>query len=265
MKTILLAGGNDTLPAEEAITTPKAMVDIGGRPILTRVMEIYSKFGHTDFIIATGHQSITIKQFFANYHLMANDIRISLDTGKIKLRPTHGAGWDVAVVDTGVHTADSGRVRLLRDWIGDETFMVAYADGLGNVDIGALLEFHQDHGKLASVTAVRPPARSGGLEMMNSRVTGFTPTLRNPDTWINGGFFVFEPTVFDYLVDDREPLEGAPLSQLAQDGELMAFRHYGYWSPMDTVRDRHILSSHCLSQTPPWLQFDRPVGVKAAE
>ncbi|HMQ41476.1 MAG TPA: glucose-1-phosphate cytidylyltransferase [Paracoccus sp. (in: a-proteobacteria)] len=265
MKTILLAGGNDTLPAEEASTIPKAMVDIGGRPILTRVMEIYSRFGHSDFIVATGHQSVTIKQFFANYHLMANDIRITLDTGKIKLRPSHGAGWEVAVVDTGAYTSDSGRVRLLRDWIGDETFMVAYADGLGNVDIGALLDFHREHGKLASVTAVRPQARLGGLELLNCRVTALTGTLRGEDSWINGGFFVFEPTVFDYLVDDQEPLEGAPLAQLAQDGELMAFRHYGFWHPMDTIRDRRFLSRHCTAQTPPWLQFDSRPVVKAAE
>lgn len=265
MKTVLLAGANDTLPAEEPATMPKAMVEIAGRPILTRVMEIYSQFGHTDFIIATGHQSVAIKQFFANYHLMANDIRISLDTGKIKLRPSHGAGWQVSVVDTGVYTGDSGRVRLLRDWIGEETFMVAYADGLGNVDIGALLEFHRDHGKLATITAVRPPARSGGLRMTGSRVTAFTPTLSHPDSWINGGFFVFEPAVFDYLVDDQEPLEGAPLSQLAQDGELMAFRHDGFWHPMDTARDRRMLAGSCMSPTPPWLQFDRPANVRAAE
>lgn len=265
MKTILLAGSNDGFLTEDSTSMPKAMADIGGRPVLTRVMEIYARFGHTDFIVATGHQSVAVKQFFANYHLMANDIHVSLDSSKIKLRPTHGAGWEVSVVDTGLYTSDSGRVRLLRDWIGDETFMVAYGDALGNVDISALMEFHQDHGKLASMTAVRPPARSGGVEMMNSRVTGFTPTLRSADSWINGGFFVFEPTVFDYLVDDQEPLEGAPLSQLAQDGELMAFRHYGFWHPVDTIRDRRMLSGHCMAVTPPWLQFERSASVKAAE
>lgn len=265
MKTILLAGASDSLPAEDAATVPKAMLEIGGRPIVTRVMEIYSHFGHTDFIIASGHQSVLLKQFFANYHLMANDIRVSLDTGKIKLRPNHGAGWEVAVVDTGAYTADSGRVRLLRDWVGEDTFMVGYADGLGNVDIGALLDFHRSHGKLASVTAVRPPARSGGLDLLDSRVTAFTDSLHGNDSWINGGFFVFEPAVFDYLVDDHEPLEGAPLSQLAQDGELMAFRHYGFWQPMDTMRDRRRLTGLCTGGTPPWLQFEAPPAAKAAE
>lgn len=265
MKVILLAGGNDSLPAEDTSAIPKAMVEVGGRPILTRVMEIYSHFGHTDFIVAAGHQSVMIKQFFANYHLMANDIRISLDSGKIKLRPSHSAGWEVTVVDTGVYTCDSGRLRLLRDWVGEETFMVSYADALGNVDIDALQEFHSDHGKLASVTAVRPPARSGGLELLNSRVTSLTDSLQSQDSWINGGFFVFEPSIFDYLVEDREPLEGAPLSQLAQDGELMAFRHYDFWQPMDTLRDRRVLSSHCTADIPPWLDFSHRSNVKAAE
>ncbi|SDD38786.1 glucose-1-phosphate cytidylyltransferase [Paracoccus isoporae] len=265
MKTILLAGGSDTLPAEEISTIPKPMIEIGGRPIMTRVMDIYSHFGFSDFIIAAGHQTAVIKQFFTNYHLMANDVRVSIDTGQVELHPTHGAGWTVAVVDTGIFTANSGQLRLLRDWIGNESFMVTYADGLGNVDISALVDFHHGHGKIATVTAVRPPARGGNLELLDSRVTAFTDSVRAQDTWINGGFFVFEPTVFDYLVDDSEPLERAPLAQLAQDGELNAYRHTGFWHPVDTVRDRKRLSGFCTTDTPPWLRFERPAVVNAAE
>ena len=150
----------------------------------------------------------------------------------------------------------SGRIRRLRDWVGDETFMVTYSDGLGNVDIDALLAFHRSHGKLATVTAVQPPARFGNMELSGHRVSAFTEKVRRYETWINGGYFVFEPGVFDYLVDDMEPLEQSPLMQLTQDGELMAFKHYGFWHPMDTVRDRNSLNDLCHGGTPPWLQFD---------
>ncbi|WBU56494.1 glucose-1-phosphate cytidylyltransferase [Paracoccus sediminicola] len=265
MKTILLAGGADDLPAGEHNQIPKPMIEVGGRPIMTRVMDIYSHFGHRDFIVAAGHQAVTIKQFFANYHLMANDVRVSIDSGKIDLHPTHGAGWKVGVVDTGHYTSSSGRLRLLRKWVGDERFMVGYADALGNIDIESLLDFHDSHGKIATLTAVRPPARLGSVELLDSRVTAYTDKLRSQDAWINGGFFVFEPTIFDYLVDDQEPLEGAPLSQLSMDGELMAFRHYGFWQPVDTVADRKRLSTYCMSDPPPWLQLGRPAASKAAE
>ena len=256
MKTILIAGGLDSMPAEETSTMPKAMVDIGGRPLMTRLMDVYSHFGHSDFIVAAGHQAVAIKQFFANYHLMANDVRVAIDTGKIELHPTHGAGWTVSVVDTGLYSSNSARLCLLRKWIGTEPFMVAYADSLANLDIQEMLDFHTSHGKLATVAAVRPPARAGNLELLDTRVTAYTRTVRRSDTWINGGFLILEPAIFDYLIDDQIPLEAGPLSQLAQDGELMAYRHHGFWQPLDTVCDRKLLARHCTAEPPPWLRFE---------
>lgn len=269
MKTILLAGCSDSTPVEAGSNhKPKSMIEVGGRPILTRVMDIFAHFGHTDFIVSTGGESVLMKQFFTNFHLMANDVVVSIDTGEVELRPAIGAGWKVGVIDTGTATASSGNLRRVRDWIGDESFMVAYSDSLGNIDIDALLEFHTSHGKLATVTAVRPIARSGGLELFDNRVTAFTETVRRDETWINGGFFVFEPAVFDYLVDDQVPLERAPLAQLAMDGELMAYRHYDFWHPMDTMRDQRLLSKYCAEEPPPWLRFGRrsdASDIRAAE
>lgn len=269
MKTILLAGGLGSRLAEETVSIPKPMVEVGGRPIIARVMDVYSHFGHRDFIVAAGYKCLMLKQFFASYHLIANDISVSVDTGKISLKPISAGGWNVSVVDTGADTMTSGRIRRLRDWIGDETFMVTYSDGVGNIDIDALLAFHRSHGKLATVTAVQPPARFGNMELAGNRVSAFTEKVRTYETWINGGYFVFEPGVFDYLVDDTEPLEQSPLVQLTQDGELMAYKHHGFWHPMDTVRDRNILNELCLGGTPPWLQFDtaeirrKPLAVMA--
>lgn len=256
MKTILLAGGLGSRLAEETVAIPKPMVEVGGTPIIARVMQIYSHFGHRDFIVAAGYKSFLLKQFFANYHLISNNISVSVDTGEIKLVPTSPGGWKVSVVDTGPHTMTGGRIRRLKDWLDPgETFMVTYSDGLGNIDIDALMEFHRAHGKIATVTAVQPPARFGNLELRGERVSAFTEKVRRQDTWINGGFFVFEPDILNYLDDDMEPLEQSPLAQLARDGELMAYRHMGFWHPMDTIRDRNTLNSLCDEDTPPWMRF----------
>ncbi len=261
MKTVLLAGGLGSRLAEETVSIPKPMVEVGGRPIIARVMDIYSHFGHRDFVVAAGYKALLIKQFFANYHLIANNISVSLDTGELKLVPSAPGGWNVSVVDTGAQTMTSGRIRRLKDWLApDETFMCTYSDGLGNIDINALIEFHKSHGKLATVTAVQPPARFGNIELKGDRVDAFTEKVRKRDTWINGGFFVFEPGVMDYMVDDNEPLEQSPLTQMARDGELMAFRHEGFWHPMDTIRDRNTLNALCDDGTPPWLNFGNPKG-----
>ena len=255
MKTILLAGGLGSRLAEETVSIPKPMVEVGGRPIIARVMDIYSHFGHHDFIVAAGYKAMMLKQFFANYHLIANDISVSVDTGEIQLKPISAGGWRVSVVDTGANTMTAGRLARLKDWVNGETFMVTYSDGLGNIDIDALLNFHRSHGKIATVTAVQPPARFGNIELAGDRVRAFTEKVRRHDTWINGGFFVFEPEVFDYFQDDMEPLEQGPLGQLTQDGELMAHRHFGFWHPMDTVRDRNSIDALCQSGMPPWLRF----------
>lgn len=257
MKTVLLTGGVGSRLEEETVSIPKSMVEIAGRPIISRVMEIYSHFGHRDFIVAAGYKGLMLKQYFSNYHLIANNISVKVDTGETKLVPVTPGGWNVSVVDTGANTSTGGRLRRLKDWLTpDETFMVTYSDGLGNIDTDALLEFHRSHGKLATVTAVQPPARLGNLELRGERVSAFTEQARHRgNTWINGGFFVFEPGILDYLVDDMEPLEKGPLAQMAHDGELMAYRHNGFWHPMDTIRDRKTLNDLSEENPPPWMRF----------
>jgi glucose-1-phosphate cytidylyltransferase len=199
---------------------------------------------------------MSIKSFFQDLHLMTNDFTVGIGNGEMALRPTSKIDWRVSVVDTGLETMTGGRLRRLRDWLDDEPFMVTYSDGVGNVDIDGLLEFHRSHGKLATVTAVQPPARFGNLELEGNQVVEFTEKVRKHETWINGGFFVFEPRVLDYLVGDDEPLEQAPLTRLAHDGELMAFMHKGFWHPMDTVRDRDTLNKLGGSELAPWMDFE---------
>lgn len=259
MQTVLLAGGLGSRLSEETVRIPKPMVEVGGRPIMLHVMDIYSHWGQQNFIVACGYKSMLMKQFFHNLHLMNNDFTVRLGSGSMDLRPCRDVDWNVSVVDTGELTMTGGRLRRLRDWLGDETFMVTYSDGVGNVDIDALLAFHRSHGGLATVTAVQPPARFGNLDLDGDRVAEFTEKVTTYETWINGGFFVFEPGVLDYLEGDHEALEQTPLSRLAADGQLFAYKHKGFWHPMDTVRDRETLERLWAEGTPPWLQFERDV------
>jgi glucose-1-phosphate cytidylyltransferase len=198
---------------------------------------------------------MVIKQFFHDLHLMSNDFTVGIGNGKMDLRPRAKVDWRVSVVDTGLHTMTGGRLLRLRDWLDGETFMVTYSDGVGNVDLDALLAFHRAHGKLATVTAVQPPARFGNLELSGDKVTEFTEKVQKYETWINGGFFVFEPGVLDYIPGDAEPLEQSPLTDLARDGQLMAYKHKGFWHPMDTVRDRDHLDKLASTDSPPWMDF----------
>lgn len=255
MKVVLLAGGLGSRLAEETVRVPKPMVEVGGRPIILHVMDIYSHWGMTDFIIACGYKSMMMKSFFHNLHFLANDFTVAVDNGKIALKSTRSINWNVSVVDTGELTMTGGRLRRLRDWIGDETFMATYSDGVGNIDIQALLACHRAHGGLATVTAVQPPARFGNLEIEDGQVVEFTEKVNNRETWINGGFFVLEPSVLDYIGGDDEPFEQSPLASLARNGELFAFKHDGFWHPMDTVRDRDQLNAYCAAGVAPWEQF----------
>lgn len=264
MKVVLLAGGLGSRLAEETVRIPKPMVEIGGRPILLHVMDIYNYWGHHDFIIACGYKSMVMKQFFHDLHFMTNDFTVMLENGKINLKPSKTIDWNISVVDTGELTMTGGRLLRLRDWLDNETFMVTYSDGVGNIDLEALLAFHRSHGGLATVTAVQPPARFGNLELEGDQVVEFTEKVQKHETWINGGFFVFEPGVLDYLPGDAEPLEQAPLANLARDGELFAYKHKGFWHPMDTVRDRDHLDRLCGSDAKPWMQFDRELTEAAA-
>lgn len=251
MKTVLLAGGYGTRLAEETGTRPKPMVEIGGRPILWHIMKIYASHGFEDFIVACGFKGEMIKEYFANFFVHNSDFIVDQNDGsRTRLDKNNSVNWRTGLVDTGMDTMTGGRIRRLRKWIGDETFMVTYGDGLGNVDIKALVEFHRSHGKKATVTAVHPPSRFGAMALDGNRVLEFSE--KPLESWINGGFFVFEPALFDLLIDDSTILERDPLEALAVENELMAFHHCGFWQPMDTLREKQILEELWATDNPPW-------------
>lgn len=252
MKTILLAGGRGTRLAEETGSRPKPMVEIGGHPILWHLMQVYAAHGCRDFVVACGYKGDQIKAYFRNLLHLSSDFTVDLATGQLDLRNASTPEWRVSVVDTGLDTMTGGRIRRLASWVGRETFMATYGDGLGNVDIGALIAFHRAHGKRATVTAVRPPARFGSLGLDGPRVREFSEKSQADTGWINGGFFVFEPEVFDYLEGDTTILEREPLERLAREGELMAYLHEGFWQPMDTLREKEQLEALWDSGAAPW-------------
>ncbi|MGH7321707.1 MAG: glucose-1-phosphate cytidylyltransferase [Candidatus Rokuibacteriota bacterium] len=252
MKVIVLAGGRGTRLAEETSTRPKPLVEIGGQPILWHIMQIYAGFGFKEFLVACGYKSEQIKEYFANFFLHNSDYVIDMKTGAREVINAGAVDWKVGVIDTGLETMTGGRILRLRPWIGNETFMTTYGDGLIDADLSAILAFHRAHGKLATVTAVRPPSRFGGLVLEEDTVREFSEKPQVGEGWINGGFFVFEPGVFAYLHDDRTVLEREPLERLAADRQLMAFRHGGFWRPMDTLRDKEVLETLWASGKAPW-------------
>ena len=254
MKTIILAGGLGTRLAEETTVRPKPMVEIGGKPILWHIMKWYAHHGFNEFIIALGYKGEQIKEYFLNYYSLTNDITVSLQNGQTTI---HNNGytredWMVHLVDTGLNTMTGGRIRRLQRWLNEETFMLTYGDGLSNVDLRDLLAFHQAHGKLATVTAVRPPSRFGGLVLEHNRIIEFMEKPQMGEGWINGGFFVLNRRVLDYIEDDQTLWERAPLERLAQAGQLMAFQHTAFWQPMDTLREKYLLEELWLSGQAPW-------------
>lgn len=251
MKTILLAGGLGTRLSEETTLKPKPMVEIGGKPILWHIMNIYGHYGFKEFMVALGYKGEMIKEYFINYHRLQSDLTVSLGTGEVTTKRNCPRDWLVHLIDTGVESMTGGRLHRLRDKIGKDRFMLTYGDGVSNIDISKLLEFHKSHGKIATVTAVRPTARFGGISFEGDQVCNFKEKPQAGEGWINGGFFVFEPAVFDYLAGDDTVLEAEPLENLAKQGKLMAYRHEGFWQCMDTIRDRTHLEN--LWQTnPPW-------------
>ncbi|MFM7583973.1 MAG: glucose-1-phosphate cytidylyltransferase [Caldilinea sp.] len=252
MKVVILAGGLGTRLAEETSVRPKPMVEIGGRPILTHIMRWYAHFGYNEFIIALGYKGEQIKQYFLNYYALNSDITVELRSGNVTVHDNAADDWVVHLVDTGAETMTGGRVRRLRRWLTDDTFMLTYGDGLSNVDLTALVAFHRQHGGLATVTAVRPPARFGELEFAGDRVTRFTEKPQTGEGWINGGFFVLNRAVLDYIGGDQTMWEVEPLHQLAKQGDLMAYRHTGYWQPMDTLREKQQLQELWQSGRAPW-------------
>jgi glucose-1-phosphate cytidylyltransferase len=251
VKVVILAGGLGTRLAEETRDKPKPMVEIGGRPILWHIMKIYSAAGLEHFILALGYRGDLIKSYFLDYYQLSNDLTIGSD-GKIELHEGARDEWRIELIDTGVDTQTGGRIKRLANRLRDDTFMLTYGDGVADIDARKLLEFHRSHGKLATVTAVRPPARFGGLLFDGDLVVEFTEKPQIGEGWINGGFFVLEPGVLDYIDGDEAYWEREPLERLAADGQLVAYRHEGFWQPMDTLRDVRLLESLWESGEVPW-------------
>ena len=253
MKVVILAGGFGTRLSEETHLKPKPMVEIGGKPILWHIMKVYSAYGFNDFIICLGYKGYVIKEYFANYFLHMADVTIDLNNNKIEVHSAKAEPWRVTLVDTGLNTMTGGRIKRIQKFIGDETFMLTYGDGVGDIDIKTLVEFHKKHGKYATVTAVQPSGRFGALELdEKDNVLSFREKPRGDGAWINGGFFVLEPAVFDYIEGDETVWEREPLENLAKDGQLVAYKHRGFWKCMDTLRDKNELEKLWQSGNPPW-------------
>jgi glucose-1-phosphate cytidylyltransferase len=253
MKTVILAGGLGTRISEETHLKPKPMIEIGGKPILWHIMKLYSAHGVNDFVICCGYRGYIIKEYFANYFLHMSDVTFDMRHNDMEVHQRNAEPWRVTLVDTGEETLTGGRLKRVADHIRDEeAFCFTYGDGVADVDIARLITFHRQHGKLATVTAVQPPGRYGALNIEGDRVAGFTEKPPGDGGLINGGFFVLSPKCLDLIADDRSSWEGQPLTQLAEQGQLMAFAHNGFWQPMDTLRDKNHLEALWDSGKAPW-------------
>lgn len=253
MKAVLLAGGLGTRISEETHLKPKPMIEIGGKPILWHIMKIYSEHGVRDFVVCCGYKGYLIKEYFANYFLHMSDVTIDMTKNEMKLHQQKVEPWKITLVDTGEDTMTGGRLKRVAQYLDEnESFCFTYGDGLSNVDIRDSINFHRNHGKLATVTAVIPPGRYGALERSGDLVTSFVEKPPGDGGMINGGFFVLSPKVLDFIDGDQSIWEGEPLGSIAQSGEMMAFEHHGFWQPMDTLRDRNLLEELWVSGKAPW-------------
>ncbi|CAM8656012.1 GCD1 Nucleoside-diphosphate-sugar pyrophosphorylase involved in lipopolysaccharide biosynthesis/translation initiation factor 2B, gamma/epsilon subunits (eIF-2Bgamma/eIF-2Bepsilon) [Candidatus Methylacidiphilaceae bacterium] len=252
MKAVILAGGVGSRIAEESQTRPKPMVEIGGRPILWHVMKIYSAHGIHDFVVCTGYRGYLIKEYFANYFLHMSDVTFDMEKNSMEVHQRNAEPWRVTIVDTGEGTMTGGRLKRVASYIGNKTFCMTYGDGVGDVDISALVASHKKAEKKATVTAVQPPGRFGALQVEGESVTGFIEKPEGDGGWINGGFFVLEPSVLQAISGDATTWEQEPLKGLSAKGELHAYKHQGFWQPMDTIRDRQYLEQLWTAGKAPW-------------
>ena len=253
MKAIILAGGLGTRIAEETSLKPKPMVEIGGRPILWHIMKLYSSHGVREFVICCGYKGYVIKEYFANYFLHMSDVTFDIENNAMEVHQRKAEPWRVTLVDTGEQTMTGGRLKRVAPYLqGEEAFCFTYGDGLADLDIGSLIAFHRSHGKAATITAVQPPGRYGALAVDGDAVRGFIEKPKGDGGWINGGFFVLSPKCLDTIAGDATSWEVEPLARLAAQGELMAYRHTGFWQPMDTLRERNLLEELWRSGAAPW-------------
>jgi glucose-1-phosphate cytidylyltransferase len=253
MKAVILAGGFGSRLSEETVLRPKPMIEIGGKPILWHIMNIFAAHGIQEFVIALGYKGECIKEYFLNFYAFNNNISIDLAAGRTTIHDGNQPKWKIQLVDTGLYTQTGGRLKRLQSWLdSEESFMFTYGDGVADLDIKALLQFHQAHGKLATVTTVRSPARFGRIAFDKDQVTDFYEKPEASEGWINGGFFVLHPRVIDYVEDDSTVWERDPIERLARDGQLMGFRHAGFWSCMDTLKEKNFLEELWNSGKAPW-------------
>ena len=253
MKAVILAGGLGTRISEETVARPKPMVEIGGKPMLWHIMKLYSAHDVSDFIVCCGYKGYLIKEYFANYFLHMSDVTFDMGENRMTVHQRYAEPWRVTLVDTGEDTMTGGRLKRVAGYLKDEdAFCFTYGDGLADIDVRKLVGFHRAHGKLATVTAVRPPGRYGALEVDGANVRSFVEKPRGDGGWINGGFFVLHPKVIDYIAEDATSWEKEPLARLAADGELCAFEHRGFWQPMDTLREKNLLEKLWSTGSAPW-------------
>lgn len=257
MKAVILAGGLGTRLSEETSTRPKPMVEIGGKPILWHIMKMYSHHGINDFVICCGYKGYLIKEYFANYFLHMSDITFNMRDNSMEVHDRRAEPWNVTLVDTGEHSMTGGRLRRVAAYVNDdENFCFTYGDGVGDIDIGATIRFHKQHGKAATLTATFPPGRFGALDIKRGQVMSFKEKPKGDGAMINGGFFVLKPSVLDYLTDDSTTWEQEPLMCLAAEEQLMAYEHSGFWQPMDTLRDKNLLEELWASGKAPWKTWE---------
>jgi len=252
MKAVILAGGLGTRISEESYLKPKPMIEIGGRPILWHIMKIYSHYGINDFIVCCGYKGYVIKEYFANYFLHMSDVTFDMQHNTMEVHRKKAEPWKVTLIDTGEESMTGGRLKRVAPYLDDEPFCFTYGDGVADVDIGKLNEYQQQQGKLATLTAVQPPGRFGALNVQDNTISSFEEKPQGDGAWINGGYFVLSPKVIDYIDGDATTWEQQPLKSLAADGQLSAFHHYGFWQPMDTLRDKTQLEELWQAAKAPW-------------